>query len=322
MAEGWPSTASDANVLNLRTPETTNVTVTIMRQEISAGVEHTCCPDAQALPLRENDKSEALSFLAQRPIHTVYMASLIRDNGVESSLNRGGFYSYRGSHGHLEGIALLGHATLIEARTESSLTAFARLAQQSSMPYLIRGEEDLVKKFWGQYGKSGQGARRVCRELLMEQVAAPRSPEVTGLRQATLADLEVVIKVNSELAQAESGTDPLKRDPEGFRSRIAHRITRGRNWIWMEDGKVLFKADIIAATPQVIYLEGIYVEPGERGKGYGSMGLCQLGRILLRQTGSICLTLNVSNEKKTNFYNKAGYALRGYYDTIYLQPAH
>lgn len=296
--------------------------VTIMRQEVSAAVEHTCCPDAQALPLREKGKSEALSFLAQRPLHTVYMASLIRDNGVESSLNRGGFYSYRGSHGHLEGIALLGHATLIEARTESSLTAFARLAQQSSLPYLIRGEEDLVKKFWSQYGKSGQGASRISRELLMEQVNAPQGPEVTGLRQATLADLESVIKVNSEMAQAESGSDPLKRDPEGFRYRTARRIARGRNWIWMEDGKLLFKADIIAETPQVMYLEGIYVEPGERHKGYGSTCLSQLGRILLRQTGSICLTLSASKEKTKNFYSKAGYALRSYYDTIYLQTAH
>jgi predicted GNAT family acetyltransferase len=293
-----------------------------MRQEVSVPVEHTWCADARALPLQEMEKREALAFLAQRPLHTVYMASLIRDNGVDSPLNRGGFYSYRGSHGHLEGIALLGHATLVEAHTESSLTAFARLAQQSTLPYLVRGEENLVKKFWSQYEKSGQGARRVCRELLLEQTTAPQGPEVTGLRQATLADLEAVIKVNSEMAQAESGTDPLKRDPEGFRSRIAHRIARGRNWIWMEDGKLLFKADIIAATPQVIYLEGIYVQPDERGKGYGSTGLCQLGRILLRQTGSICLTLNASKVKTKDFYSKAGYALRSYYDTIYLQSAY
>lgn len=296
--------------------------VTIMRQETDAGVAHTRRQDSQALPLRETEKSEALTFLAQRPLHTVYMASLIRDHGVESELNRGRLYSYRGSGGHLEGIALLGHATLIEARTESSLTAFARLAQQSSLPYLIRGEENLVKKFWSQYEKSGQGARRVCRELLMEQVNAPEGPGIAGLRQATLADLESVIKVNSELLRSESGSDPLKRDPEGFRNRTARRITRGRNWIWMEDGKILFKADIIAETPQVVYLEGIYVDPNERGKGYGSAGLAQLGRKLLRRTGSVCLTLNASKEKTKNFYGRAGYALRSYYDTIYLQPAH
>jgi uncharacterized protein len=292
-----------------------------MRQEVSAAGQHTWCRDAEALLVQETEKFEILSFLAQRPLHTVYMASMIRDNGIESPLNRGRFYSYRAADGRLEGVALLGHATLIEARTDSALTAFARLAQQSSLPYLIRGEEDMVKKFWSQYGKSGQGASRICRELLLEQVSAPEGPELTGLRLATLDDLESVVKVNSAMAEAESGSDPLKRDPEGFRYRTARRIARGRNWIWMEDGKLLFKADIIADTPEVIYLEGIYVEPGERGKGYGSAGLAQLGRLLLQRTGSICLTVNVRKNKTKGFYCKAGYTLRSYYDTIYLQPA-
>jgi predicted GNAT family acetyltransferase len=292
-----------------------------MRQEGDSGVEQTRGQVSHALRLIDSEKSEALTFLAQRPLHTVYMAGLIRDNGVESPLNRGSFYSYRGTRGDLEGIALLGHATLIEARTDSSLNAFARLAQQSTLPYLIRGEEDLVKRFWNQYETSGQGASRFCRELLMELRNAPAGPEVKGLRQATLNDLESVVKVNAEMAVAESGNDPLKRDPEGFRYRTARRITRGRNWIWMEDGKLLFKADIIAETPDVVYLEGIYVDPSERGKGYGSRGLSQLSRKLLRRTCSICLTLNASKEKTKHFYGKAGYALRSYYDTIYLQPA-
>jgi uncharacterized protein len=294
----------------------------IMKKADNATVEHTCDKELPALPLREAEKSEALSFLAQRPLHTVYMASLLRDNGAVSPLNRGGLYSYRSSHGSFEGIALLGHATLIEARTESSLAAFARLAQQSSLPHLIRGEEDLIKRFWLQYRKSGDGESHVCRELLLEQVNAPKGEEVAGLRQATLADLESVIQVNAELAEAESGSNPLKRDPEGFRFRTARRISRGRHWIWMEDGKLLFKADIIADTPQVIYLEGIYVQPGERRRGYGSTCLSQLGRMLLRRTGSVCLTLNAGKKETLDFYHKAGYVLRSYYDTIYLQPAH
>jgi hypothetical protein len=157
------------------------------------------------------------------------MASLLRDNGVLSPLNRGRLYGYRGWRGQFEGIALLGHATLIEARTESSLAAFAKLAQNSRLPHLIRGEEELIKRFWRAYGKAGEVESNVCRELLLEQVNAPEGTEVRGLRQATLDDLESVLKINAEMAQEESGTDPLKRDPEGFRYRTARRITRGRN---------------------------------------------------------------------------------------------
>src|SRR5689334_2357107 len=60
------------------------------------------------------DKTEALTFLATRPVHTVALRGFIRDNGLESSRNRGKFYGYRNCEGQLEGVALIGHATLVE----------------------------------------------------------------------------------------------------------------------------------------------------------------------------------------------------------------
>src|SRR3954451_1302193 len=67
--------------------------------------------------LTEDDCVEVIAFLAERPIHTVAMAGLIRDNGIVSEDNRGSFWGCRNSEGRLEGVALIGHATLIEARS-------------------------------------------------------------------------------------------------------------------------------------------------------------------------------------------------------------
>ena len=58
------------------------------------------------------------------------MAGFIRDNGVVSPLNRGTFYACRDVAGRLEGVAHIGHATLVEARSEAALSAFAHLAQR------------------------------------------------------------------------------------------------------------------------------------------------------------------------------------------------
>lgn len=295
------------------------MTVAIIQQVAEANFQPVFDEMSEAEPLMRAEKGEALAFLAKRPLHTVFVASLISDNGVESPLNRGRLYSYRGSNGEIEGIALLGHATIIEARSDAALAAFTELAQRSSIPHLIRGQESVVNKFWSRYERSGRQARRVCRELLLEQVAAPENMAMTGLRKATLDDLESIVQANAEMARAESGTDPLERDPKGFRLRTACRILRGRNWIWRQDGRLLFKADIIAETPEAVYLEGVYVEPAERGKGYGSICLPQLGRILLRNSASVSLTLNALRMEHLNFYQNAGFRLNSYYDTIYLQ---
>lgn len=298
--------------------------VTIMRQEIAPSALQALSTTDEFLttyPLTSEHEAEVLAFLAARPIHTVFMASLIRDNGLVSPLNRGSFYACRDQAGHLEGVALIGHATVIEACHEAALAAFARLAKNCRLAHLIRGEQEEIECFWNYYADVECKPRLLCRELLLEQRTPLTGCEaVDNLRQATLADLEQVMAVNAAMALEESGINPLGRDPEGFRQRSIRRIQQGRVWVWVENNRLLFKADIIADTPEVTYLEGVYVHPQERGKGYGLRCLSQLGRTLLKRTGSLCLTVNEQVRNALAFYQKAGYELHSYYDTIYLQP--
>jgi hypothetical protein len=248
------------------------------------------------------------------------MAGLIRDNGLVSPLNRGSFYACRDRERRLEGVALIGHATLIEARSERALAAFARVAQDCSLAHLVRGEQEKVEYFWSRYSVSGATPRLVCRELLLEQRVPPVLRRyVRGLRPAAHSDVEQIMEVNAAMALEESGVNPLERDPEGFRRRTRRRVELGRYWVWTRRGKLVFKADVIAETPEAAYLEGIYVDPQERGKGYGLSCLSQLGRTLLARTGAVCLTVNEQVRGTLSFYSKAGYRLSSRYDTIYLQ---
>ena len=275
---------------------------------------------AAARPLADEHRDEVLTFLAARPIHTIMMSGFIRDNGLVSPLNRGSFYAYRDTKGGLEGVALIGEVTLLEARTEAALAAFARIAQGYLNGYIIVGEQEKVERFWTYYAAAGQPPRLFCRELLYElrRPAAACEP-VRGLRVATHDDLEAVMKVHAEMAYQESGIDPREADPQGFRRRCMRRIGQGRVWVLTENERLIFKADIISESPEVIYLEGLHVSPGERGQGYGVRCLSQLSRTLLARAGSICLLVNEQNREARALYHKANYRLRSRYDTIFLQ---
>ncbi|MCA1817670.1 MAG: GNAT family N-acetyltransferase [Acidobacteria bacterium] len=275
---------------------------------------------ASVRALTRGDEQEALAFFAGRPIHTVIMASFVRDNGIESPLNRGTFYACRDEAGRLEGIALIGHATLVEARTERALAAFARLAQECDTTHMIMGEQEVIADFWGGYSEAGQEFRLACRELLFElRCPVAVSGTVEGLRRATLDDLELVLPVQAKLALAESGVNPLEVDPEGFRRRTARRIEQGRTWVVVEGGRLAFKAEVQSETPQVVYLEGIYVAPTERGRGFGSRCLSQLCRDLLARVPSVCLLSNEQFREAHALYRKVGFRFRSVYDTIFLR---
>lgn len=267
--------------------------------------------------LAEEHKAEVLAFLSERPLHTVYLAGYILDNGIVSPLNRGSFYGYRNAAGKLEGVALIGHATLFEIRSDEALAAFASLAQSSPRTHMLMGEMEKVEHFWNLYVEGGQAPRLICRELLFEQrFPVEVKKPVFGLRRATLRDLEMLLPIHARMAFEESGVNPLEKDSNGFRLRCARRIEQGRVWVLIENGRLIFKADIISDTPDVVYLEGIYVDPEERGNGIGRRCLSQLTRNLLARTKTVSLLVNEMNQAASTFYAKAGFRLRAQYDTI------
>ncbi|MEO8435644.1 MAG: GNAT family N-acetyltransferase, partial [Pyrinomonadaceae bacterium] len=141
---------------------------------------------------------------------------------------------------------------------------------------------------------------------------------VAGLRLATQDDLELVAPVHAQMAFEESGVNPLFVDPEGFYRRCARRIEQQRVWVNVENGELIFKADVISDTPEVVYLEGVYVSPAKRGNGLGARCIRHLTNQLLAHTNSVCLLVNQQNAAAHACYQKAGYKLRDLYDTLYL----
>jgi ribosomal protein S18 acetylase RimI-like enzyme len=270
----------------------------------------------------ENER-EVLAFLsAADSVQAIFMTSMMRDNGLESPFNRGTFYGARHTTDRrLAGVALIGHATLVETSDSDALKVFAQAARACPRTHVYLGEEERIKQFWRHYARGGQLPRLVCREILFElrDEFVFFTEEVKGLRLATLDDLSLVMPVQAQMAFEESGVNPMERDAVGFRLRCARRIEQERVFVWIEDGCLLFKADILADTERAVYLEGVYTAPSERNLSYGSRCLSQMARTLLSRTRSIMLLVNEQNPQALAFYRRAGFQFGGYYDTIYLQ---
>ena len=295
--------------------------VTMMREDVTnftrfAEPSRPCAINELCRP----DEDEVVEFLSARPVHTVFMMGLIRDNGLISPMNRGSFYGSRGSGGQLEAVGLIGHAIMIEAHTENSLVGFARIARNCQNSHLIRGEQESINTFWTYFADAGHDPRLISSEQLFQLDEAPAAvAEVEGLRTAGINDVEKVMAVNASMAFEEGGVNPFQRDPKGFRNRTLRRIEQNRVWVWVEDNRLIFKADIVSQTPDVTYLEGVYVHPEERRKGYGLQCLSKLSKLLLENSKSICLTVNERNQKAVAFYMKAGFKFHSHYETIYLR---
>jgi predicted GNAT family acetyltransferase len=270
--------------------------------------------------LGADQEAEVMEFLGLRPGHTFGMAGFIRSNGLVSSHNRGSFYACRDKDGQLQGVALIGRYILFETRSDAAIEAFAHLAQDCRNARMLLGEQGEVETFWRYYADGGQSPRLYGREYLFEQRwPVEQKQEVAGLRLATMDELDLIVPAHAQIAFDESGIDPLQVDPDGFRKRCARRIEKGQSWVLVENGRLLFKAEVVTDTPETVYLEGIWVDPLERGKGIGSRCMSQLSRSFLMRSNSVCVLVNEKFKSAQGFYKKAGFKFISNYDTIFLK---
>ena len=99
--------------------------------------------------------------------------------------------------------------------------------------------------------------------------AIEQSPDggSSGLRAATIEDLDLLLPACAATHREELGVDPLERDPDAFRLRTVSQIRDGRSWLWVEDGTILFKAEASAWTPSAVQLQQVWVDPEARRAG-------------------------------------------------------
>jgi uncharacterized protein len=182
---------------------------------------------------------------------------------------------------------------------------FADVAVRARARMLI-GEQTAVSDLW-------EAARRRLPEPREDRpgqpvyvISEPPEPGGTGLRPATLADLDLLVPACARAHEVELGIDPLARDADGFRWRTRTQIDDGRSWIWVDDGVILFKAEASAWTPEAVQLQQVWTDPAARGAGNGSRGLRDLIRLLLRDVPRVCLFVRAENEAAIRLYDAVG----------------
>ena len=235
-----------------------------------------------------------LEYTAAEPVERVFLEDVAR-RGV-------GRFAGLEDAGGLVALCHLGANLVPSGR---GCAAFADVAARSSARMLI-GEQGAVTELWD----AVQGRLAALREDRPGQPVyvldtAPE-PGGTGLRAATLRDLDLLVPACAAAHEVELGIDPLGRDPEGFRWRTRAQIEDGRSWLWEEDGLIRFKAEASAWTPAAVQLQQVWTDPAARGRGYAAAALRDLIRLLLERVPRVCLFVRAENTAAIRLYDRVG----------------
>lgn len=246
------------------------------------------------MKLTEPKRDQILRFCAQDPVERVFLEDVAR-RGLGRFVAR------------VEGRELLAlcHMGVNVVPSGSGCGVFARAVARAA-PRMLIGEARAVTELWDEVRSRLPSPREDRPGQPVFVIRQPPASGGTGLRAATLDDLELLVPACASAHEEELGIDPMRRDPEGFRWRTRTQIEEGRSWLWAEDGVILFKAEASAWTPEAVQLQQVWVDPVARRAGHGARGLSDLCRLLLQRVPTVCLFVRAENEPAIRLYQTIG----------------
>jgi uncharacterized protein len=255
--------------------------------------------------LIEPTHDQVLDFCGRDPVERVFLEDVAR-RGL------GRFYAVELGDGSLGSLCHVG-ANLVPSGNDCGVFADAAAGSGSRM---IIGDERAVGELWEAARDRLPEPREDRPGQPVYAITEPPEPGETGLRKATLFDLDQLVPVCAAAHAEELGIDPLERDRDGFRWRTRAQIEDGRSWVWLEHGVIRFKAEASAWTPQAVQVQQVWVDPEVRGEGYGKRGMRDLCRLLLESTPAVTLFVRTNNLPAIRLYESIGMDRAGSYRSV------
>jgi len=206
------------------------------------------------------------------------------------------------------------------ATTPASRAALAdRLRMSPRRCSSFVGDREEVLDLWRLLEPAWGPAREVRddqRLLVMDTDATiPHDPHV---RMATLADMDVLLPACVDMFTEEVGISPVRGGAGSvYRERVAEIVRAGRSFVRIVDGRIEFKAEIGAATPDACQVQGVWVAPELRGRGMSVPAMASVVRLARSAISpTVSLYVNAFNTPAMRSYASVGFRPYGHFATV------
>ncbi|MGW7577792.1 GNAT family N-acetyltransferase [Streptomyces sp. NPDC054765] len=261
--------------------------------------------------LEPGDLDDALAVLDRDPVANAFVAARVQVAGLDPWRLGGEMWGWYVA-GRLEALCYAGANLVPVCATSEAVHAFAeRARRQGRRCSSIVGPAECTAELWSLLEPSWGPAREIRSHQPLMVTTAP-SAEIAPdpyVRRIRKSEMDLIMPACVAMFTEEVGISPMAGDGGLlYQARVAELVGSGRSFARIENGKVIFKAEIGAATQRACQIQGVWVDPGYRGKGLSETGMAAVLRYALSDVAPlVSLYVNDFNTAARASYRRVGF---------------
>lgn len=270
--------------------------------------------------LEPSDLGAALAVLESEPVANAFVTSRVQIAGLDPWRLGGEMWGWY-ADGHLRSLCYSGANLVPICATPEAVRAFADRARRAGRRCSsIVGPSEPTALLW-RLLEPGWGPAREVRAnqplMVTESPSADVAPDPL-VRRVRKDEMDVLMPACVAMFTEEVGISPLAGDGGLlYQARVAELIGAGRSFARIDDGKVVFKAEIGATTAQACQIQGVWVAPEYRGRGHSETGMAAVLRYALADVAPIVsLYVNDYNTPARKAYRRIGFRETGAFMSV------
>jgi uncharacterized protein len=267
------------------------------------------------------DVEDALQVCRRDPVTNVFVAARILESGLAGT--RGPLFSYEAG-GERALCWCSANVVPVEAMSSRAIGALAaKVVKRRAWASSVFGPADQVLDLWGRLVRHW-GVPREIRDnqyvmTMRESPVAMGQRIDPAVRPARREELDIVVPAAAAMFTEEIGYPPYQGSGVAYRQGVATLIERGHCLVRVEDGQVVFKADLGSVALGVAQVQGVWIHPRWRGQGLAAPAMAAVVEHTLRHVAPVVtLYVNDFNEPAVATYRRVGFAQTGTFATVLL----
>ncbi|MGA4669820.1 GNAT family N-acetyltransferase [Propionibacteriaceae bacterium Y1923] len=273
---------------------------------------------ARVRVLGRSDLEQAMTLLNANPIENLFVLARVATHGLERLHLGCEVYGLEGD-GQLRALVHAGSNVVPVNVDQDNVALFAQRIGPLRQASSIMGNAAQVRMLWEELSRRGSSWSRV-REVRARQplMAISGDPLVEGdprVRVVTMDDFRAYFTAAVAMYTEEVGVSPMESSGS-YRRYMQELVSQGRAFGIIENGKVLFKADIGAVFGPLCQIQGVWLAPELRGQRVSVPAMAQVVRLAQPRYPVQSLYVNDFNTRARRLYHTVGFETVGEFATV------